>query len=107
MTTTTAAPSSPDAGRLVTLGRYDTDRGARLVCGQRVTVDVEVEVDEGGDEKPLTAVKLSDRPASGRGRSYTIEEGLRSNAELQALVADYLAKAERLGRIAALYNPLG
>jgi len=41
-------------------------------------------------------VRLSDVPA-GRGRRYLVERELTRKAELDALVADYLAEAAALG----------
>ena len=38
-------------------------------------------------------------PADGAGRSYLVEPEIASMAELEALVADYLAKARRLGYV--------
>jgi hypothetical protein len=66
------------------LGRYTTAGGElRLVVGQRVA----------------GVVRVSDVPASGRGRAYLIERGLEQdgNAALTALVAAYLADADRYG----------
>ena len=41
---------------------------------------------------------LYDIPAHGNtGTRYLVERGLTTNAELQALIADYLATAKRLG----------
>jgi site-specific recombinase XerD len=43
----------------------------------------------------LGVLRLTDVPADGRGRRYLIERGLTAMAELEAVVADYLAQAER------------
>ena len=37
---------------------------------------------------------MTDVPADGHGRRYLIERGLTAMAELEAVVADYLAEAE-------------
>ena len=63
----------------VELARYTISAGERVIYGQRV----------------LGVVRLVDIPASGRGRRYVIERGLTSMAELEAIVADYLAQAAR------------
>jgi len=44
-------------------------------------------------------VRVSDVPADGRGRSYLVEPEIGSMAELEALVADYQAKAKKLGYV--------
>jgi len=45
---------------------------------------------------------VSDVPADGRGRSYLVEPEVGSMPELAALVADYQAKAARLGHVPML-----
>jgi len=80
MTTDTAEQTT---GRPQRLTSYTADVGERILVGQRV---------EG-------AVRVSDVPADGRGRSYLVEPELHSMAELEALVADYQAKAEKLGYV--------
>ena len=70
-------------GRPQRLATYTADVGERILVGQRV---------EG-------AVRVSDVPADGRGRSYLVEPELDSMAELEALVADYKAKAHKLGYV--------
>jgi hypothetical protein len=62
---------------------YDTDyHGPRALIGARIDGDPH----------------LFDVPADGNtGTRYLVESGLTSNAELHALIADYLAKADRLG----------
>jgi hypothetical protein len=44
---------------------------------------------------PAESVRVTDRPASGDGRSYLVERELHSNAELEAVIADYLDQASR------------
>jgi hypothetical protein len=61
------------------LARYRVSAGDRIVVGQRV----------------LGVVRLTDVPADGHGRRYLIERGLTAMSELEAVVADYLAQAER------------
>lgn len=63
----------------VELGHYTISDGERIIYGQRV----------------LGVVRLVDIPADGTGRRYVIERGLTSMAELEAIVADYLAQAAR------------
>ena len=59
-----------------------TSAGERVVYGQRV----------------LGVVRLVDVPANGHGRRYVIERELTCMAELEAIVADYLAAGRDLGR---------
>jgi hypothetical protein len=63
----------------VELGRYCAAGGERIVRGQRVD----------------GVVRITDIPATGRGRRYLVERGLTSKAELDALVRDYLEQAAR------------
>ena len=80
----------PSVGTRTELGRYRTVKGERIVYGQRVD----------------GVVRVTDRPASAGGRSYLVERDLASNDELTALVADYLAQAEKLGRVPMSIDPL-
>jgi hypothetical protein len=73
-------------GRPQRLATYTADVGERILVGQRVD-DV---------------VRVSDVPADGRGRSYLVEPEVGSMPELAALVADYQAKAARLGHVPML-----
>jgi hypothetical protein len=41
-------------------------------------------------------VRVSDIPATGQGRRYLVERELATRAELDALIADYLAEAAEL-----------
>ena len=61
------------------LAEYDCDEGKRQLIGQRVDGTVRI---------------TGRRPG---GRSYLVDEGFSSMAELEAVVADYLEKARRLG----------
>jgi len=69
------------------LGRYETGEGEkRALYGIRI------------EGRP----RIIDAAAEGRGRIYTVEEDLcerGGNREVKALVADYIAQAEQLGRI--------
>lgn len=70
----------------VELGRYTAAGQQRIVRGQRI----------------LGVVRVSDVPADdGNERRYVIERELATHAEVQALVADYLAEAERWDQIPA------
>jgi len=76
---------SDDVGELTELERYTISSGERVVYGQRIS----------------GCVRVTDRPASGSGRSYLIERELEQDGyeALKALVADYIAQAQQLGRI--------
>jgi len=80
MATNTAEQTT---GRPQRLATYTADVGERTLVGQRVD----------------GAVRISDVPADGRGRSYLVEPELGSMPELEALVADYKAKAKKLGYV--------
>jgi len=74
-------------GEPLELGRYETSAGEkRALYGIRI------------EGKP----RIIDAAADQAGRIYTVEEELREkggNSEVKALVADYIAQAEQLGRI--------
>ena len=76
---------SVSVGERVELARYATSAGERIVFGQRVN----------------GVVRVTDKPA-GRGRSFLVERGLTSKAELDALVEDYLEQSQRRDEPAAL-----
>lgn len=76
---------SAAAGERVELARYTTSAGERVVFGQRVD----------------GVVRVTDRP-TGSGRSFLVERGLTSKAELDALVEDYVEQSQRRGEPAAL-----
>jgi hypothetical protein len=67
------------------LARYTLSTGERVVLGRRTG----------------TAVTVTDRPASGDGRSYLVERVTEEDGEaaLHALVADYLAQAHELDEV--------
>jgi hypothetical protein len=76
------ATSRPASGEPTVLATYECDEGTRRLVGQRI---------EG-------RVALSDVPAGDQGKVYLIERHLPSMAELDGLVADYLAMATELDR---------
>jgi hypothetical protein len=86
----TATRNAPAVGARTELGRYPTAEGERIVYGQRID----------------GVVRVTDRPSGSGGRCYLVERGLETNAELQALVADYIAQAARLGRAPMSLAPL-
>lgn len=76
---------SARVGERVELARYTTTSGERIVFGQRIN----------------GVVRVTDKPV-GRGRSFLVERGLTSKAELDALISDYVAQSERRDEPAAL-----
>ena len=74
-----------EVGERVELARYATSAGERIVFGQRVD----------------GVVRVTDKPV-GTGRSFLVERGLTSKAELDALVEDYVEQSERRDEPAAL-----
>ena len=87
MNTTTVSPTTHRIGERVELARYTVPDGQRVLCGQRVD----------------GVVRVTDHPLGAGGRCYLVERELEQDghAALNALVADYLAQAEQLGRIPA------
>lgn len=79
-------------GQRVELGRYRIPAGERVLYGQRVN---------GG-------VRITDVPATGGGRAYLVERELEKDGydALKALVADYVAQAERHAAIPIARCPL-
>lgn len=81
-----SATKTTDKSRSVELGRYFTARGEpRILVGRR-----------GADQ----VVRLFDLPMAGdrmRGRSYFVEAGFDSKAELAIFRKRYLEDAERIG----------
>ena len=63
------------------LARYATSAGTRLLVGQRI----------GGE------VRVVDRPAGDEGTVLFVARDVSTRAELDALVADYVAECERRG----------
>lgn len=76
---------TPSVGERVELARYTVTAGERILYGQRIN----------------GIVRVTDRPAGGRGRSYLIERGLEQDgySAVKALVADYTRQAGRLDEI--------
>ena len=81
-----SAATKPTVGVRVELARYVISAGERVLYGQRVD----------------GVVRVVDKPADGAGRSFLIERGLTSQAELEALVADYLRQSVERDEPAAL-----
>ena len=79
-------------GKRTELGRYTISRGERVLYGQRIQ----------------GVVRVTDNPASGRGRAVLVERGLEDDgyAALLALVADYIHQAERYDEIPMLVSLL-
>jgi hypothetical protein len=77
MTTATAAVDTDGTGTRREMARYRIASGERAIHAQRVD----------------GAVRLTDKPAAGSGRSYLIESDLHVMVELEAIVADYLEQA--------------
>jgi len=90
--TSAQAPQRAE-GEPFELGRYQTKAGEkRALYGIRI------------DRSP----RIIDAAAEGRGRTYTVEEDLCEKGgygEVKALVADYVAQAEQLGRIPMAKRP--
>ena len=74
---------APVRGKRIRMATYTADVGERQIVGQRV----------GGE------VRLYDEPARDGGRRWVIERGVESRAELEAIVADYRQKAQKLGYV--------
>lgn len=70
---------TPVVGKRTELARYTVTEGERILYGQRVD----------------GVVRVTDRPARAGGRAYLVERGLQTKSELDALIADYLAQAQR------------
>jgi hypothetical protein len=73
------------AGERVELARYRVHAGERVLYGQRID----------------GAVAVVDAPAGDDGRVYLVERHVESKAELDGLVAVYLADSHRRGTPAA------
>jgi len=75
-TATVARPPAPAVvGPRIELARYQVRSGPRILYGQRVD----------------GIVRVTDKPAGGRGRAYLVERELETRRELDVLIADYLA----------------
>jgi hypothetical protein len=85
------SPASPGLPRRIQVGertelaRYSAGSRDRVLYGQRID----------------GRVRITDRPASGAGRSYVVERELEQDGHgaLKALVADYLEQARELGDV--------
>jgi hypothetical protein len=77
--------SRPSVGERTELARYTAKGQERVMYGQRIN----------------GSVRVTDRPATGPGRSFLIDSRLEQDgyAALQALIADYLAQVERHDQI--------
>lgn len=80
-----AVLESPKVGELTELARYRVSGGARVLYGQRINGHV----------------RITDRPAGGRGRSYLVEGQLESDGwdALKTLVRDYVGQARELDAV--------
>jgi hypothetical protein len=72
---------APVVGKRTELARYTVTEGERILYGQRID----------------GIVRVTDRPAHHGGRAYLVERGLETKNELDALIADYLQQAAKLG----------
>ncbi len=90
--TSTARRRLPVVGPRTELARYTITAGERVLYGQRVD----------------GIVRLTDNPASGRGRAYLVERELEQdgNLALQALMADYVGQALLHDQVPMLRLPL-
>jgi len=84
------AKRRPQVGKRTVLARYTVPAGERILYGQRVD----------------GIVRLTDRPASPGGRAYLVERGLQTKSELDGLLTDYLAQAEKLAVVPMSITPL-
>ena len=88
-----ARNTGPKIGNRVELARYMVRRGGeRILYGQRVDGRVRV------TDRPVA-------PVDEHHRAHLVETDLESKAELDALVADYLASAEQLQIVPAVAVP--
>jgi hypothetical protein len=91
-TVTETVRNGNPVGKRTELGRYTISSGERVLYGQRIS----------------GRVRLTDNPARGRGRAVLVEGRLEDDgyAALLALVADYIAQAERHNEIPMLVSLL-
>jgi hypothetical protein len=81
-----AAPARPSGvGERTELARYRVSDGERVIYGQRIN----------------GCVRITDRPASGTGRSYLVERECEQDgfSALKALVTDYVEQARELDEV--------
>jgi hypothetical protein len=86
-------PPAPKVGKRTELARYTVPTGERVIYGQRVDSVVRV------TDRPAGAAKPGDR-------AYLVERGLELKDELDALIADYLATAEKLAAVPMSVSPI-
>lgn len=77
----TATSTKPATGHVVELASYQSDTEARRIVAQRID----------------GAVQLRDEPSRVPGDVFVIEDGLHARVEMDAIVADYLKRAQHLG----------
>jgi hypothetical protein len=85
-TATSATPAAPaTASGRSELARYRVSSGARVLYCERIN----------------RGAQITDRPASGRGRTYVVEAALTLDGDstLDALVCDYIEQARKLDEI--------
>src|SRR5207245_8784663 len=80
-------------GEPTELARYEVRGAQRVVYGQRIS----------------GCVTITDRPASGSGRSYLVDRGLEQDgySALRAMVADYTQQARELQQIPMSSSVIG
>jgi hypothetical protein len=80
-----AATARPCVGERTELARYSVSAGERVIYGQRIN----------------GCVRITDRPASGVGRSYLVERACEQDgySALKALVADYVEQSRELDEV--------
>ena len=80
-----SVPQQPTIGERTELGRYTVSSGERVIYGQRIN----------------GVVRITDRPASGAGRSYLVERELEVDgySALKALVSEYIEQAGELDAV--------
>lgn len=78
-------PARPKVGQRTEIMRYRAGTEQRVLYRQRVG----------------QSIRITDRPAAGKGRAYLVEADLAQDGEtaIDAIVTDYLAQARRLGRV--------
>ena len=74
--------TKPKTGTPTVLAEYECDEGTRQLVGQRVN----------------GTVHISDVPVGDEGLVHLVEKRIGCLKELDALVADYLQTAQRIGR---------
>jgi hypothetical protein len=82
---TSASQHASPVGERTELARYRVSGGQRVLYGQHID----------------GCLRITDRPASGGGRSYLVERALERDSyqALKALVTDYIAQARQLDAV--------